>query len=41
MLAVPSIVPIARADGITLLESLERADLALLSALTVPTTPTA
>ncbi|WP_093893321.1 hypothetical protein [Streptomyces sp. Ncost-T10-10d] len=41
VLAVPSTVPIARADRITLLDSLEHADLALRSALTVPTTPTA
>ncbi|MFJ1625798.1 hypothetical protein ACIODX_36390 [Streptomyces sp. NPDC088190] len=39
MLAVSSIVPIAKAGRITLLDSLEQADLALLSTLTVPTTP--
>ncbi|MFJ2272078.1 HAD family hydrolase [Streptomyces sp. NPDC087849] len=41
VVAVPSTVPIAKADRITLLDSLEQADLALLSALTVPTTQTA
>ncbi|WLQ45070.1 HAD family phosphatase [Streptomyces laculatispora] len=38
VLAVPSTVPIAEADRITLLDSLEQADLALLSTLTVATT---
>lgn len=41
VVAVPSTVPIAEAARITLLDSLEQADLALLSALTVPTTQTA
>ncbi|MFD5193170.1 HAD family hydrolase [Streptomyces sp. NPDC058357] len=41
VLAVPSTVSIAKADRITLLDSLERADLALLSTLTVRTSPTA
>ncbi|MES9511013.1 HAD family phosphatase [Streptomyces sp. NPDC000609] len=41
VLAVPSTVPIAKADRITLLDSLEQADLALLSTLTGPKTPTA
>ncbi|MEU6926828.1 HAD family phosphatase [Streptomyces sp. NPDC046631] len=40
VLAVPSTVPIAKADRITLLDSLEQADLALLSTLTVRTKPT-
>lgn len=38
VLAVPSTVPIAGAARITLLDSLEQADLALLSTLTTPTT---
>lgn len=41
VLAVPSTVPIAEAERITLLDSLEQADLALLSTLTARTTPTA